>query len=194
MIENDQSDNQIIDMILTILFMAPGGTKYIADVCEELRLDETAYIAVVDKLEAERLATPKDPRQHMTITNFGRQVCKDGGWLVYVNIQRKQKEEEDSKNRLVSEKLQHDIKISRFQAKSLPWVFAFSVWGVLSGPISISLLLLDKCSKTPTESNMKKQPLIKTASPDSTKKTFNDEKSEAIIPNVLKADTLPIKK
>ena len=77
-------DDQIIDKILTALSEADPGTLYVADfIINEIKLDEFAYPKYVDKLEAIGVATPREPRHNMSITNLGRQIVDEGGWLVH---------------------------------------------------------------------------------------------------------------
>ena len=162
------SDDQIIDKILAELNRQRGGTMFVASYCEDLGLDDFAYIAFVDRLEAEGLATKGSPGHRMTITDFGRQVCKNGGWLLQVDTINANKKAAANDKQLASEKLRHDTKISRWQVKTFWWIFFGGFIGGLMGATSLVLELEGRGYIALPIQLRQNRPLDKPALPDST--------------------------
>jgi hypothetical protein len=133
------TDDQIIDKLLKNLFESQSGTEYLADICESIGLDNRAFIEFVARLEEEKLATPNEPRHRMTITTFGRQVCKEGGWIAYVERQKTKTQADSLNKQLTAEKLIHDTMLSRWQLKTRWWPLIISVISLIVSIIAVIL-------------------------------------------------------
>ena len=136
------SDDQIIDKILTELHRVDPGGLYVASFVGSLGLKAIRYPEFVDRLEEEGLAKPLDPRHRMIITDRGRQVCKAGGWLAYVDRLNAKRQIDANMERLTAEKLEHDTMLSRWQVKTrwLPLIISIISLLVSIGAIVLSLI------------------------------------------------------
>lgn len=109
------TDNEIIDKILEQLFKSDSTPTSIAHfICKTFDIEEKKYAPFVDRLEAEGLANSHNVRYLMTITDFGRQVCKKGGWLVHLDNSVKERQRQ-----LDREQLEIDLTKSNIEANKL---------------------------------------------------------------------------
>lgn len=146
------TDDQIIDKILSELQRVDPGGLYVASfVVDKLGLPALRYSEFVDFLDAEGLANPHDPRHRMSITAYGRQICKAGGWLAHVDRLNAKRQEDDKHKAIEISKLKDDAILSRWQVRTFWWVFIFGIWGGISGTISLALILKDRYSQQPAQ-------------------------------------------
>ena len=149
------SDDQVIDRILSTL--CETETLFVAEfTIDELGLDEQAYHAIVDQLEAEDLATPGNPRQFMTITHFGRQVCKDGGWLAHVSRLKKQRQTKEQNDFIEAEKRIHETTLARWKVATFWPALAIGLLGGICGIISLVIQLADRHSQQQTPTHIER--------------------------------------
>lgn len=123
--------DEIISKALQYVYDASPGAAYVGDYAmEELGYDYDNYAEIVDRLEAEGLARPLDPPHRMIISDFGRRVVNEGGYLAHVQRLEK-KEKANEKRQEVSDK------IAKYELLNGKWLYKMRWW-----PLIISVVAL----------------------------------------------------
>jgi hypothetical protein len=125
---NSETDKEI-DRILSKICI-----KGYYDVYEQKK-DDNEYLSIMS-YESYNLITPNIKNKHL-LTDKGRKVCSDGGWLKH--LEKLQVEDENH-----SKKLIYDTKLAKWQAKTFWWFFGIAVIGGGLGLASFIWQILDK--------------------------------------------------
>lgn len=132
------TDDEIIDSILTELFNADHGTLSVASYTTDvLKLGERVYPAFVDRLEAEGLAAPLNPRHRMTITDFGRQVYNAGGWFVHLDKLAKERQQQTDKGQLEIDLAKSNIEANRINQENTKLNKRVTIINIIIGIINL---------------------------------------------------------
>lgn len=131
------SNDEILDKILNALYEEESGKISVAVFFNNNHdLDNSLYPKFVDRMEAEGLAVCKSPRHIMLITDFGRKIGENGGWLVHLEEVNKENNRKLRKENLEIENLRWQSKLRKWQVKAFPWVFTVGIVGGICGILS----------------------------------------------------------
>ncbi|WP_157687314.1 hypothetical protein [Pedobacter psychrophilus] len=136
------TEDQIIEKILSKLSEHNGSPFFVADFVIHLLGDESApYNTFVDRLESLNLARPTQPRHAMVITDHGRQVFTNGGWLKYLAEKKSEKFKADDKEALEAELTVSNIEANRLNKRNSKYNIWFSIINVIIGLLNLWLIL-----------------------------------------------------
>ncbi len=141
------TDDEVIDHLLKDLGKRdPHGIKLGLHVRFNFSSHKTDKNRIIDIIEAKGLIKPSNETSKYYITQFGRDVNSEGGWIEHQKFES-----------IKRQKIIHDATLSKLQVKTFWYVFGFGIWGGLTGTIALGLELQDRHSKWQKERSEKLQ-------------------------------------